>query len=1139
MGYEFDDNGRYVGWSDLFDYSNIRTLRASEYLPIPDGVNYQAKTASEIAESAAKISELNASLSELNTQIATLNQELQNEELSDDQRKEKTEKLKSLKKEASSQQNELTNLKGVANSLDISEQITNIASITDKANKIRAYADLLSLLQDKGHVYYKGKKYTYVTWNDTISPESAKEVLGDLNLHSQTYLSPQKLEKCLKNSVSSAITNIIQNLRNMDQAYSPIEMETVRDASKDSPKGNKSDTMTLVNPLTKLLMQEQNMVGKGVIGISAVGEKVFFNVSHYWNEGLISGNERWIKNLHFKQTFDRIQGRSKDPMGLGTLTSVTKTTLANVNWENTLNMAERFARLVDIIPQLRLKWGITEDDLINHTGNWQQYKDDLLAQDSSVYADDMISQLLSAATDNAKELILAKINADTNLAKCHLHLIMMGFNISDIVSFMISPVVQIISDLSTANMFDEYLSKVNVDNAIKILRGEFPLNKFFYGRVMQNGESRALSQIAFSKIKDKLQAKLQSLGTYTMTKEKTVKQGGKKVREVVAEPPVYKSMSAIIKDYYDARVRGLINESLTEFVSGISANTRINHNLIAFSDYLDNVVSKVRTSGLDYDTQFRADLQEFDKVYQLASETSTLGSVLLGLNQGLPSSKVDLLNKVLKIQQAVANREKVFKITVADLNKENTRKQIIMDLLANNEFLTGEEVSDILDKAQDLGIVNNFDFLKWLEDDNGYRRATSDYYNIIKGTWNLFDIIDRLPHFKAIFQTFQAALTYDQACIKKSYILNKISKDLFENADYIDQQTISGLLDYVDDLLVLRWLNQQAFKFPVYNGDTIFKFNWKANTFKGQSSHIVIDEEATRGTLKKLIEERLFPHLREGYYYDIDENGNQVRVDIGKDNKFIKNLVFDINKDDQRYLKLDLDMQNTSATADNEGRYQECLSDFVKLKNFKLGPIQSNGRRLSIADWFMVYNLLINKNKFGRDRLTTLFGQFLGMIKEESVVYSIMKETGDLDYSEVDNINTMEDLIEWGYNRDDALYKIAPIVTKAQEANSTAKLIKQYKDGRIVVKRRYYQDYSDSEEIIPNSTDYTLDENESKVDLITRLSNYMNYGVLRTPFANKRSQGITNLSSSEKTDVLSALVNYLKQGIIEITTENC
>lgn len=32
--------------------------------------------------------------------------------------------------------------------------------------------------------------------------------------------------------------------------------------------------------------------------------------------------------------------------------------------------------------------------------------------------------------------------------------------------------------------------------------------------------------------------------------------------------------------------------------------------------------------------------------------------------------------------------------------------------------------------------------------------------------------------------------------------------DLFSNSDYIDSKTISGLLDYVDDLLILRWLGR-------------------------------------------------------------------------------------------------------------------------------------------------------------------------------------------------------------------------------------------------------------------------------------------------------------------------------------------
>jgi len=40
MGLSFDDNGRYIGWSNLFDISSIETLEASEKLPQPKHLVY-------------------------------------------------------------------------------------------------------------------------------------------------------------------------------------------------------------------------------------------------------------------------------------------------------------------------------------------------------------------------------------------------------------------------------------------------------------------------------------------------------------------------------------------------------------------------------------------------------------------------------------------------------------------------------------------------------------------------------------------------------------------------------------------------------------------------------------------------------------------------------------------------------------------------------------------------------------------------------------------------------------------------------------------------------------------------------------------------------------------------------------------
>ena len=40
MGLCFDTNGKYVGWSNLFDYSTDETLAASEYLPMPQKIRH-------------------------------------------------------------------------------------------------------------------------------------------------------------------------------------------------------------------------------------------------------------------------------------------------------------------------------------------------------------------------------------------------------------------------------------------------------------------------------------------------------------------------------------------------------------------------------------------------------------------------------------------------------------------------------------------------------------------------------------------------------------------------------------------------------------------------------------------------------------------------------------------------------------------------------------------------------------------------------------------------------------------------------------------------------------------------------------------------------------------------------------------
>jgi len=40
MGLEMDDNGRYLGWSNLFNLDSLENIEASETLPMPTGRTY-------------------------------------------------------------------------------------------------------------------------------------------------------------------------------------------------------------------------------------------------------------------------------------------------------------------------------------------------------------------------------------------------------------------------------------------------------------------------------------------------------------------------------------------------------------------------------------------------------------------------------------------------------------------------------------------------------------------------------------------------------------------------------------------------------------------------------------------------------------------------------------------------------------------------------------------------------------------------------------------------------------------------------------------------------------------------------------------------------------------------------------------
>jgi hypothetical protein len=82
------------------------------------------------------------------------------------------------------------------------------------------------------------------------------------------------------------------------------------------------------------------MDGKAVIGISAIGEKNFMNLSYYYNEGIRKNSDNKRRHLYFEQVTTRIQGRAS-----GSPILRVKTTIADTNYygiENANDLRDRF-----------------------------------------------------------------------------------------------------------------------------------------------------------------------------------------------------------------------------------------------------------------------------------------------------------------------------------------------------------------------------------------------------------------------------------------------------------------------------------------------------------------------------------------------------------------------------------------------------------------------------------------------------------------------------------------------------------------------------------------------------------------------------------------------------------------------------
>ena len=161
--------------------------------------------------------------------------------------------------------------------------------------------------------------------------------------------------------------------------------------------------------------------------------------------------------------------------------------------------------------------------------------------------------------------------------------------------------------------------------------------------------------------------------------------------------------------------------------------------------------------------------------------------------------------------------------------------------------------------------------------------------------------------------------------------------------------------------------------------------------------------------------------------------------------------------------------------------------------------------------------------------MTTIFNEFIDMIKDDSAITQILRTTGKFDYNADpnDQIENIDDLKLFGYTTNDALYRIAPTISKLAENSTTFPMVIEIEHGQRIIKRRSYGKYNGAITLV-NSTDRA----KNPLGYLAAYQAFIDYAPYKMPFYAKDEIKRTLLASKNAQEVAEALYTYMNRGQI-------
>lgn len=769
----------------------------------------------------------------------------------------------------------------------------------------------------------------------SISEEELLQAFDSLasmvNNHNLCAKRSESVEAFTKNYVVEQMFRVAKNPSNLIQAQTSVDETTGEPkdlADKYSQAGALLKKATPGNIANLFQSIEDNHVGKDVIGISAVGLKSFFALTQFANTVLRQGDQEQLRRLF------------SHPITFGYTTD-----------ENGNQIPAEYYTIANATTKdLQLNKEIL--DVLNRCNE----------RDAAL----MISALLSLATDNAKELCLAKLNANAKMASMYIYGLSIGIPFEQLGKLLMSDIGNTVASLLKGSLITDELKLNNIDSVLKYLDNPVSKVKTIYGskKLWEQSTGKLSNKSVWRALSDELKGSSgNSINYYNMLEGDTIKgwkldygkQGylatfleyaaEKKTpsAEIVITLKSLKRAIETVKTEHIPQNKYFKLQALDALISAYMAKAQIEalqsqYKLDEFGKVIqDENGIPVPNENYLWDTAF----DDFKTLHRGADELKTLGT-FLGANQGVKNKYADYLNFVKKFESCIADRYAAY--------------------VEENGSIEGFETE--------------MDFAKFMNDPE-YRAKKIEDYDSIKCTFNILEVLTTVPHYWGYLQTVytkHGALMQESARYRTTH---HYLGDL-QGAMNMDRK-IKALDALVEYKSIMNYFNSVDAHFYLPKGGQMVHLSSTSETKRipvPTTTKVYLGTQGGDATFKLWVEQEVIPMLKQGF---TSKEGGIKKLQIAN-NGFVKSLrpnTFTKNPHKNSSISYTTSINMSPKAEEDVLALQRLIQEFDYLTT-SYDVIDENGVKHSIPikEIFYIYNLIAYRGKQGQGSLTRIFDNY-------------------------------------------------------------------------------------------------------------------------------------------------------------------